>query len=83
MGKNAYTSAVLADFAQLSFVDYLDASSVHDDQTFRHERGKRSDGVAGGHIRQIRQIFARHIYAQRSSIVLISVILEKSNEGFG
>ena len=65
-----FSLSELADVAQLLLVDDFDAPSVHGDDALLCECREGADGITGGHVRQVGEIFACEVNLQRLAILL-------------
>lgn len=79
----AASSAEFADFAQGGLVDDFDATSVNGKDFLVHEGREGADGVAGGHVREVGDVFARHVDLDGGVVVLVSIVLAQDDERFG
>ena len=64
-----------ADFAQSLFVDNLDAAAVDRDDFFVGETRQGTDGIRGGHVREVGQVFTGHVDVEGEPVFLDTVVL--------
>ena len=76
-------SAEAADFYERLFVNDFYGTSVDHYDAFVAEVGQRAYGVGGGHVRQVGEILASHIYPDGGAVLFISVAVFESYERFG
>ena len=75
--------AEFADFAQGGFVGDLNLAAVDHNHFFVDKCGQRADGVGGGHVGEVGQIFTRHVDAQCHSIGLKSIVVDHHHQRLG
>ena len=78
-----FSLSELADVAQLLLVDDFDAPSVHGDDALLCECREGADGITGGHVRQVGEIFACEVNLQRLAILLKPVVVKQCDERLG
>ena len=71
------------DFAQLGLVDDFDAAAVDEQYLLGHKCRQGTDGVRGGHVRQVCQVLACHIYFEGAVVVFVTIIVEQHYQGLG
>lgn len=74
-------SAEFTYLAELVFVRNPDAASVDGDEMFVDEGRECAYCIRGGHVRQVGQVFAAHIYFKGHPILLISIVVAEHHQG--